>query len=806
MLMERILVVDDDPSVVEVCVGLLQGVGYEAEGVTDASSALDRVTHGSYDLVLADIVMPKLDGFALIGAIHEIDPSIGIVIITAYGTLEMSIEALSKGAQGFIVKPFGEKQLETAVGNALARRRLARESIRLEALIPLFGASQQFMQSSDLDSLLDGILRISQRETGAGRVALLLFDALAKEYAVAATMGMSDDAVEREVLEALASHIVEQGESVLLFDGDRASSRFTHAVDQLRAASMMALPLRAGGVPTGVLVLIKDQREDSFSHADLEFLTILGGQAAAALVNARLLDETRRRLTESQALLELSRGMTESLQTDRLLQLVVDSAMRLIPHGNKCVIHLIEETEADGQLLLARYSSEPDPSQVTGSGIPAGQGIAGQALLTRQTISVSNVDSDPRFLQLASGEGLRSLLVSPLFVGDRDIGTLSINSVVEDAFGADEERLLTTLALQAAVALEQARLVESIVTEKRRVEAIIQSMADGLIMLDKAGRVTALNPALERMLGIPHERVIGRVLADLEDDEVMRRLASICHIETPVEHVSIDQRVFQVYSSTVLDSAGGILGYVRVVHDITRLREADRLKDEFISNVSHELRTPLFSIRGFLELMKNGKVPEEETRREFVDAMYRKTLHLNRLVDDLLDISRMESGTFQFQAGPLAIRPLILQAASEMQFAAQEKGVLLEASVPKALPPVWGDPNRLKQVVLNLLDNAIKFTSEGGEVSIRAKALEEELEVEVQDAGVGIPAPALDKLFTRFYQVDASSTRRSGGAGLGLSISQQIVGAHGGRMWVESEVGKGSTFRFTVPLAEGRKV
>jgi len=802
MLMERILVVDDDPSVVDVCVSLLQEAGYEADGVTDSSLALGRVKNESYDLVLADIVMPRIDGFALIGAIHEIDPSLGIVIITAYGTLETSIKALSKGAEGFIMKPFDEKQLETAVGNALARRRLARERIRLKTLIPLFEISQQFMQSSDLDSLLNSIVEVSQREAGASRVALLLFDNTAGAYSIAATIGMSGSVDECDVLESLAPHIVEQGKSLLLFDGDLMSGHFTQALDQLRAASLLTLPLRAGGTLTGVLVLVKDEGEGLFSHADREFLTILGGQAAAALVNARLLEETRRRLTESQALLDLSGGMTKSLQTDRLLQLVVDSAMRLIPLGNKCVIHLVGE---DGTLLVPHYSSEPEPSRVAESGIPVGQGIAGCALRTRETIHVPDVGSDPRFLRLTSAGNLRSLLVSPLFVGGRDIGTLTINSVTKNAFGADEERLLSTLAHQAAVALEQARLVESIVTEKRRMEAIIQSMADGLIMFSRAGYVTALNPALEQMMGIPRERVIGRILSDLEDDEGMRRIASICHIETPVEDVSIGQRVLRVHASTVLDSAGRILGYVRVVHDVTRFKEADRMKNEFISNVSHELRTPLFSIRGFLELMKSGKVPDEETRVEFINTMYRKTLHLNRLVDDLLDISRMEQGTFELEAGPLAVRPLISHAVAEMQFSAQEKEIHLETSVPKALPPVWGDPNRLEQVVINLMDNAIKFTPREGSVTVRARVLEGELVIEVQDTGPGIPTDALDKLFTRFYQVDASSTRRTGGTGLGLSISQQIVEAHGGRIWVDSEVGKGSTFCFTVPLAEEKK-
>ena len=203
--------------------------------------------------------------------------------------------------------------------------------------------------------------------------------------------------------------------------------------------------------------------------------------------------------------------------------------------------------------------------------------------------------------------------------------------------------------------------------------------------------------------------------------------------------------------------------------------------------------------------MKTGKVSDEETRTEFINTMYHKTLHLNRLVDDLLDISRIERGTFELELGPVAMRPLILHAAGEMQFAALEKGIRLETSLPEGLEPVRGDPNRLEQVVVNLLDNAIKFTPDGGVVTVRATVVGREIVVEVEDTGSGIPAESLDKLFTRFYQVDASTTRRSGGTGLGLSISQQIVEAHGGRIWVESEQGRGSTFGFTVPLIEGRK-
>jgi signal transduction histidine kinase len=237
------------------------------------------------------------------------------------------------------------------------------------------------------------------------------------------------------------------------------------------------------------------------------------------------------------------------------------------------------------------------------------------------------------------------------------------------------------------------------------------------------------------------------------------------------------------------------------VHDVTQLREADRLKNQFISNVSHELRTPLFAIRGFLEMMRDGKVPDEDTRSEFVDLMYHKTLHLSRLVDDLLDLSRLERGRFELRLGPTSLRSLIMHSAREIQFAASRKGIHLETHIPTELPPVRGDANRLEQVIVNLLDNAVKFTGAGGMVRVEALAADDEVLVNVIDSGSGIPGEALDKLFTRFYQADGSTTRRSGGTGLGLFISRQIVEAHGGQIWAKSELGKGSIFSFTVPLS-----
>jgi signal transduction histidine kinase len=230
-------------------------------------------------------------------------------------------------------------------------------------------------------------------------------------------------------------------------------------------------------------------------------------------------------------------------------------------------------------------------------------------------------------------------------------------------------------------------------------------------------------------------------------------------------------------------------------------RELDRMKSEFISNTSHELRTPLQSIMGFTKLLLKGKVPDSETQTEFLTIIDKQSARLADLINDLLDVSRMESGRFTVQKQCLSLAEVIHDAVQGVSGVAREKGVEIVEEVPQALPDTEADEKRLKQVLINLMGNAVKFTQSGKRITVRAEVGDGEIVIAVSDQGIGIPAEAMPHLFERFYQVDGSMTRSSGGSGLGLYISAQIVEAHGGRIWAESEVGTGSAFSFTLPLA-----
>ena len=386
--------------------------------------------------------------------------------------------------------------------------------------------------------------------------------------------------------------------------------------------------------------------------------------------------------------------------------------------------------------------------------------------------------------------------------------------VVETEWEGETANLASLRDITARVQAE-----EEILTEKRRTEAIIEHMADGLIMIDKDVNLLSINPAGRRMLGIGSLDVIGTRIDQQGSPSSLRALirktgslktTSIDHDGTGItQHViNLDpplSHTLEVFSSWVKDSNNQLLGKVLVLHDITRERELVQAKDNFISTVSHELRTPVFSIQGFLELILNDKVPDPKKRKRFLELSYEQCKHLRFLLDELLDISRIESGKLIIQKEEISIAGVINRVVEYLQTRAIEKGLDLHANVPPNLPLIEGDGERLEQVISNLVDNAIKFTPEGGKITIIGNVDEKDLLVQVIDTGIGIPADEVSELFQMFYQVDSSSSREIGGTGLGLYISKQLIEMHGGQIWVESVPGRGSNFSFTIPLSETTK-
>ena len=351
-------------------------------------------------------------------------------------------------------------------------------------------------------------------------------------------------------------------------------------------------------------------------------------------------------------------------------------------------------------------------------------------------------------------------------------------------------------------------MVQQILTmQEDEIVAIVSSMQDGLIVLDKNQHITRLNPAMEQMLGVRAAEVINKSISELETTPRLMPLARLSQVQSPDDEMIITEpydRVLRVHSSRLNDMAGRDLGEVRVVLDVTRERELDQMKSDFIANVSHELRTPLHSIRGFVKLMLDGTVSDEKTQKEFLSIIDEQSLHLSNLVSSILDMAVMESGEIVLERQPVSIKEVIDKVVVRLRKIADDKKITVEADVPETLPIIEGDSEKLEQVITNLVHNAIKFNSEGGRVTVAAVVRNSRMLVQIVDQGIGIPAGDVPHLFDKFFKVDGSMPWTSSGTGLGLYIVKQIIEAHGGKIWVESSYGEGSAFSFELPLIGDR--
>ncbi|MBI1927264.1 hypothetical protein HYR99_23855 [Candidatus Poribacteria bacterium] len=245
--------------------------------------------------------------------------------------------------------------------------------------------------------------------------------------------------------------------------------------------------------------------------------------------------------------------------------------------------------------------------------------------------------------------------------------------------------------------------------------------------------------------------------------------------------------------------------YVVVLHDVSQLKKLERIRTDFVANVSHELRTPLTSIHGYAETLLNGALTDTTASQRFVGKILQQASQLSQLVSDLLELSRLESGTVQFQLAPCEIQDFQQTIRDVFEPAFDESELTFEWRAPEGLPSVLADKHLLGQVFVNLIDNAIKYTPSGGRITLSAEASGSEVIVHVSDTGIGIPAEALPRIFERFYRVDRARSRSMGGTGLGLSIVKHILLQHGGRIWAESVLGRGSIFHFALPLSKEPK-
>ncbi len=559
---------------------------------------------------------------------------------------------------------------------------------------------------------------------------------------------------------------------------------------------------------------------DAYREEMGETVLAFANQAAVAIENARLYEETRQRADEMAVLHHVAVQTAVIMDVDELLQRTTEMiAASLYPDMFGFVLF-----DEEKQVLIPHASYHGLTPEQRKTPVSLHESIVSYVVRSGQMWNAADVSHDPFYRNLVPKT--RSQIAVPLMVKGRIFGVINAESPRLSAFSESDARFLTTLAGQVAVAIEQARLYEALqrhanelseeVTqstaqlqaERDRNLAILEGAGEGIFLTDREGTILYVNPAMERQSGYSREEMIDqnpRIFQSGQTSPTVFRdmWATVTDGQRWSGEIINRRKDGTLYDVAltimpVVDDDGQVVNFISVQSDISRLKEVERLKTQFVSNVSHELRTPLTNITTYLTLLERG--PEERKGR-YLQVLNNETQRLTRLIQDLLDLSRLETGPI-----PEAIVPSDLSASLKANYdaflaQADAKQIQFEIDVAPNLPFIGVEKNHLTQLLTNLLGNAIAYTPNGGRVTIQAGVANDMACVNVADTGVGIPKEEIPRLFDRFFRGAAAQDGATPGTGLGLAICKEILDRYGGRIEVESEVGVGSIFTVWLPLA-----
>ena len=493
------------------------------------------------------------------------------------------------------------------------------------------------------------------------------------------------------------------------------------------------------------------------------------------------------RLRELHTLFGIGKSITSLLDLELALHRIVEASVFLTDAEEGSLL-LLDETSNE---LYVRAAKNLASRLVNTVRIPVRDSLVGQVLHTGEPLLIG----DEGWQKIKTAYLVKSLLYVPLKVKDRVIGVLGVANKVKPApFTRRDQQLLAAMADYAAIAIENAQLFLVTETERNKLEAILRETEDLVVVVGPDGNILLANKAAQEAFRITEDVVESPVKEAINQRELVELFeretdnGATRRAEIPLD----DGRTFNAHVTSIKG-----VGRAAVMQDITHLKELDRIKSDFVSVVSHDLRSPLTAILGYVELLSRAG-PVNEMQAEFIRRVQRSVYSITTLISDLLDLGRIEAG-FDQEMESYHLITLIRDVVEGLRPTSEAKQQTLELQLAPHLPPNWGNPLRLRQAINNLIDNAIKYTPGGGQVLIELRQEEEQVVLRVRDTGVGIPPADQPYIFDKFYRSEAVVDTHQG-TGLGLSIVKSVIERHHGRIWVESDVGKGSTFTVVLPM------
>ena len=775
----------------------------------------------------------------------------------------LGVIALEKGEPHFFTRDWVEtaETFASQAAAALANAHLYEESLhrseeldrRSRRLALVYEVTAELSSSLDPDYIATYTVRRLHEALGGVPVSLALWEE-GKTILAAESPARPEEALPRLLPEApLFAHLKE---TLGIFRTERYTEEPLMAplVDFLAARAgedIVVAPLVAGEAFFGVLFLhVPEGRKVRGEEVDLA--QTVAKQTAVALQNARLYETTRRFSEElearvnartrelqqehhrAQTLLRIIGELSASLDLDQVLNRTLDLLNGALSAEQSSIL-LARPGEKTLFFRAGRGYTEQPPVGGRPTDISVKDSLAGWVIQNDRAVLVTDLLQDPRWREKPHGLPTthRSVIGVPLIVAQDTLGALLLFHPRPNHFTEYHLDLAKATAKQVAVAINNAELFRLIreqaerlgkllrqqEIEASRARAILDAIADGVLVTDAKGKITLFNPSAERLLGLSSQQVVGQPLerfvgffgsAGRQWMETIHTWSEKAEEEshmppTYAEQLELDDgRVVSVHLAPVFFRRE-FLGTVSVFRDITHQIEVDRLKSEFVATVSHELRTPMTAIKGYVDILLMGAAGSlTDQQRRFLKIVQNNTERLNLLVGDLLDISRIEAGRIALVMEPLGLGALLREVVTEQQRIAQEAGreITVEVEALDDLPLVRGDQERVRQIVENLVENAYRYTPDGGRVQVTAAVRDGEVQVDVSDTGIGIPLEEQPRVFERFYRGENPLVMASAGTGLGLAIVKTLVEMHGGRIWVESSgvPGEGSTFSFTLPV------
>ncbi len=511
------------------------------------------------------------------------------------------------------------------------------------------------------------------------------------------------------------------------------------------------------------------------------------------------------RVRQRDYLLEISRALTEELDLGTVLRRILQAAAELLA-GQAGLIALREE---EGRWQLRAHYGIPEPFVRYFDPLLADIPEQGDP----RRFALPEINRRLQAITEAASLGLLQGVALPMIARDEVVGIIYVFRGYPTAFSADDRALLASFADQAAIAVHNARLYLQTIQEKRRLDAILESSADGILIMNAAHTIQRFNRALSQITGWNAAEAIGKKHDDVirwarrepkpglgeaeADGWPLAARPTPLYVEGDLMRQGGGYVAAGITYAPLFDREGRLVNLIANVRDITKFREAEEVKSTFISIISHELKTPVSLIKGYAETLRREDAHwDAATVQDSLDVIAEEADRLAELIENLLDASRLQAGALKLNHAEVLLDQLATRLVEK--FRTQSDAHSLSAEFPPDFPPVMGDEERLRQVLSNLLSNALKY-SPGGNVVVRGKVEPQQVVVSVSDEGPGIAAPDLPRVFDRFYRADSDLTKRAKGAGLGLYLAKSVIEAHGGRIWAESLPGRGATFSFSLP-------